>query len=212
MLVLGIFMVFGNQINSVAYDKQVHVLLRVLMMGGLFQYGLAGLGITVVSILRRESFLSHGLRTKNILPAIGLSALCCLPDLIYQIVAGNAHTWFPFSDVNFTDEVVASGFPVNAVGMAIIAICWGFFEGFNYVVIADKISERYPSKYRFWDWGAFICAVMCILIHGAVGVTPDAIIEMLCTVFLIYGMLLVRKETGNAWGCVLIFFAYWNTV
>lgn len=211
-LVLGIFMVFGNQVNSVAYDKQVPVLLRVLMMGGLFQYGLAGLGITVVSILRRESFLSYGLCTKKLLPALGLSTLCCLPDLIYQIAAGNAHAWFPFSDVNFTREVMASGFPVNAVGMAMIAICWGFFEGFNYVVIADKISERYPSKHRFWDWGAFICAVMCILVHGAVGVTPDAIIEMLCTIFLIYGMLLVRKETGNAWGCVLIFFAYWNAV
>lgn len=212
MLVLGFFMIFGNQINSVAYDKQVHILLRVLMMGGLFQYGLAGLGITVVSILRRESFLSHGLRIKNLLPAVGLSALCCLPDLIYQIASGNAHAWFPFSDVNFTGEVMASGFPVNVVGMTITAICWGFFEGFNYVVIADKINERYPSKYRFWDWGAFFCAVMCILIHGAVGVTPDAIIEMLCTIFLIYGMLLVRKETGNAWGCVLIFFAYWNAV
>ncbi len=53
---------------------------------------------------------------------------------------------------------------------------------------------------------------MCIVVHGAIGVTPDAIIEMLCTIFLIYGMLMVRKKTGNAWGCVLIFFAYWNAL
>ena len=119
---------------------------------------------------------------------------------------------FPFSDVNLTKQVVASGFPSNVFGMLIIALCWGFFEGFNYVVIAEKISQRYPSKYRFWDWGAFVCAVMCILIHGAIGVTPDAIIEMLCTMFLIYGMLIVRKITGNAWGCVLIFFLFWNAL
>ena len=51
-----------------------------------------------------------------------------------------------------------------------------------------------------------------LLIHGAVGVTPDAIIEILVTMFLIYGMLIVRKETDNAWGCILIFFVYWNAL
>lgn len=54
--------------------------------------------------------------------------------------------------------------------------------------------------------------IMCILIHGAVGVTPDAVAEMLCTIFLIYGMLIVRKATGNAWGCILIFVFYWNAL
>ena len=118
---------------------------------------------------------------------------------------------FP-SDVHFTAEILKSGFPSNLIGMLITATCWGFFEGFNYVVISDKISERYPTKSRFFDWGALVCAVMCILVHGAIGVTPDALIEMLCTMFLIYGMLIVRKETGNAWGCVLIFFFYWNAL
>ena len=55
-------------------------------------------------------------------------------------------------------------------------------------------------------------AVMCIIVHGAIGITPDAVAEMLCTIVLIYGMLMVRKKTGNAWGCVLIFFAYWNAL
>ena len=96
------------------------------------------------------------------------------------------------------------------VAYLITALCWGFFEGFNYVVIRDKISAASPSSYRFYDWGALVCAVMCILIHGAVGVTPEAIFEMVATFILIYGMLIVRKETGNAWGCVLIFFVYWN--
>jgi len=53
---------------------------------------------------------------------------------------------------------------------------------------------------------------MCILIHCAVGVTPDALMDMAVTLLLIYGMLIVRKETGNAWGCILIFFVYWNAL
>ena len=212
MLSLGIYMIFNSNINEIAYNSDINIVLRVLFMGGLFQFGLAGLGISIVSIIRKENFFAYGLHSKKLLQTLVLSALCCIPDFVYNLFAGNVHVWFPFSDVNFTCEVVATSFPFNVVGMVIIAICWGFFEGFNYVVISDKISERFPSKNRFWDWGAFVCAIMCIIVHGAVGVTTEAIIEMLCTIFLIYGMLMVRKKTGNAWGCVLIFFVYWNAL
>ncbi len=193
-------------------DSSINIVLRVLFVGGIFQFGLAGLGITIVSIFRKESFFSYGLNFKNFLPMIGLSVLCCIPDFIYNVFSGNMHGWLPFSSVNTTAEVMASGFPNNVLGMLITAIFWGFFEGFNYVVIADKLNERYPSKYKFFDWGAFICAILCILIHGVIGVTPEAIIEMFCIMFLIYGMLVVRKITGNAWGCVLIFLFYWNAI
>ena len=204
--------IFGKEFNGFAYNKDIPVLLRVLFVGVCAQYGLAGLGITIVCIIRKEKFTDFGLNTKNLFPALGLSLACCVPDLIYQIIKGNIHHWCPFIDVSFTREILSSPLPTAVGGMLITAACWGFFEGFNYVVIRDKLSELFPSKHRFWDWGAFICAVMCILIHGAVGVTPDAVIEMLVTMFLIYGMLIVRKETGNAWGCVLIFFVYWNAL
>lgn len=210
--VLAMYMVLGNSINEIVWNENINIVWRVLFVGGIFQFGLAGLGITVVSIYRKESFLSYGLTLKKIVPAILLSALCCVPDFIYNFFAGNVHTWFPFWDVNTTPEVVASAFPYNVLGMLITAVCWGFFEGFNYVVICEKISKRYPSTNKFLDWGAIVCAVMCILIHGVIGVTPDAIIEMVCTMFLIYGMLIVRKLTGNAWGCVLIFVLYWNAL
>lgn len=211
-LILGIYIVGNGWINGIVRDESIHIVLRVAFVGGIFQFGLAGLGITIVSVMRKESFCGHGLRISGIVPAIVLSALCCLPDFIYNFVAGNVHLWLPFSDVNTTGEVLASGFPANVLGMLITAVCWGFFEGFNYVVISDKINERYPSKSKILNWGALICAVMCILVHGVVGVTPDAIIEMLCTMFLIYGMLIVKEKTGNAWGCVLIFVLYWNAL
>ena len=137
---------------------------------------------------------------------------CCVPDFIYQFIKGNVHAWFPFYDVFTTKELIEANLAVKILGFALTAAAWGFFEGFNYVVIRDKLSERFPSKHRFWDVGAFVCAVMCIVIHGVIGVTPDAFIDMLVTMFLIYGMLIVRKETDNAWGCILIFFVYWNAL
>lgn len=204
--------VFGKEFNAFVYDTSLPVLPRVALAAVCGQFGLAGLGITAVCIFRKEKFTRFGLNTKNLVPALLLSLGCCVPDFIYQLIRGNVHSWCPFIDVFTTKELLTANFAVKAIGFILTAAAWGFFEGFNYVVIRDKFSERFPSKYRFWDVGAFVCAIMCILIHGAVGVTADAVIEMLLTMFLIYGMLIVRKETGNAWGCVLIFFVYWNAL
>ena len=213
ILVLGIVMVgCGDELNRFAADTSKNIVWRVAVIGICGQFGLAGLGISLVCLIRKEKFSQFGLSRKNIIPSVLLSLACCVPDFIYCLSQGNVHAWCPFWDVNTTPEVLSSAFPYNVIAFIITAVCWGFFEGFNYAVIRDKISELYPSKRRFWDVGAFVCAVMCILIHGCVGVTPDALIEMLTTMFLIYGMLIVRKETGNAWGCVAVFFLYWNAL
>jgi hypothetical protein len=120
--------------------------------------------------------------------------------------------YLPFQSVWTTKNVLASGFPINVIGMLITAIAWGFFEGFNYVVICDKINKRYPSKNKWLNWGAIMCAILCILIHGAIGVTPEGIVEMITTMIIIYGMLMVKEYTGNAWGCVFIFVFLWNAI
>lgn len=51
---------------------------------------------------------------------------------------------------------------------------------------------------------------MCILIHGMIGVTMEGIIEMLTVFIAIYGMLVTKTVTGNAWGCVFLFVFLWN--
>lgn len=211
-VILGVLAFLGNSMNGFAYDSSINIAIRVAIIGICAQFGISGLGITIVCLVRKEKFTQFGLTTKNLIPALLLSIGCCVPDFIYRLYRGSVHAWCPFWDVNTTPEVLASPFPYSLLAFLITAVCWGFFEGFNYVVIRDKISELCPSKYRFWDWGAFICAVMCILIHCAVGVTPDALMDMAVTLLLIYGMLIVRKETGNAWGCILIFFVYWNAL
>lgn len=199
-------------LNSFVADTSINIVWRVLVVAVFGQFATAGLGITVVCLIRKEKFRSFGLNTKNLLPTIVFSALCCVPEILFYWSQGTLLPWCPFRQVHTTAEVLSSAFPYNVLGMLITATAWGFFEGFNYVVIRDKISELWPSKYKWFDWGALICAIMCIIIHWMVGVTPDAILEMLATMILIYGMLIVRKVTGNAWGCVLIFCLYWNAV
>ena len=69
LLILVIYTVFGREINHIAADTAIPIVLRVLFMGGIFQFGIA------------------------------LSALCCVPDHLYNLFAGKVHTWFPFSAV-----------------------------------------------------------------------------------------------------------------
>lgn len=193
-------------------NESINIVLRVLLVGFFAQFGLAGMGISVVCIYRKESFLNHGLTKKNLLISVFFCLVCCVPELIYNLATKTVYGWFPFIGVNFTRELFSESALATIVSYILIALFWGFFEGFNYVVIADKINELLPSKYTYLDWGALIMAIFCIIVHGAVGVTASGLLEMFTTMFLIYGMLIVRKITGNAWGCVAVFFFYWNSL
>jgi len=209
LLTLGVYSVFQSQITPVIRDYGVNILLRVLIGAGL-QFSLAGLGISIVCVLRKESFLSYGLKVKGAIHSICLSLLCFVPHIIFLVATGKISSYMPFQSVWTTNDVLAGGFPSNIIGFLITAVVWGFFEGFNYVVISDKINKRYPSNNKWLNWGAFFCAVLCVVIHGAIGVTPESIIEMLSILIIIYGMLMVKEFTQNAWGCVFIFVILWN--
>jgi hypothetical protein len=209
LVALGIYLFLQEQIVSVVNDKNVHILLRVLATAA-FQFALAGLGIVVVAIFRKENFFSYGLRAQGTILSICLSALCFVPHIVFMALTGGIDSYLPFQSVWTTEELLSSGFPFNVMGLIITTAAWGFFEGFNYVVVREKLSKRYPSKNKWLDWGAIVCAVLCIVIHGAIGVTVEGIMEMLTIMIGIYGMLMVKKFTGNAWGCVFIFVFIWN--
>ena len=209
LLVLGAYIAFQNPITTFTLNREQNILLRVLL-AAVFQFGLAGLGISIVSIVRNECFLAYGLRKKGAITSIVLSILCFIPYTILTFATGQFAGYLPFQSVWTTKDVLANGFPINAIGILITAIAWGFFEGFNYVVISEKINKRYPSKNKWLNWGAIICAVLCILIHGAVGVTMESILQMLTIIIIIYGMLMTKELTGNAWGCIFIFVFLWN--
>ena len=108
-----------------------------------------------------------------------------------------------------TEDILADGIFVKIAGMLVIALVWGFFEGFNYVVISDKINKRYPTNKRWLDWGALTCAIICILFHPF-NTSILGLIEIASVFVLIYGMLLVKKHTNNAFGSIFIFLFLWN--
>ena len=212
LVTLGVFLCYaamGNQLRDFVTDSSISVIPRLLLNAAI-QYGVAGLGITIVCILRKEKFTHYGLIRKNAFKAIIGTVICFIPSICCIFISGQFSGYQPFS-ILITDDVIASGFPFSIIGMALIVVVWGFFEGFNYAVVCEKIDRRYPSKKKWLDYGAIICAIVCILLHPF-STSFWGIIEIITTFIAIYGMLIVRKQTGNAWGCVFAFFFIWNAI
>ena len=189
-------------------NTDANILLRTFSIA-VFQFGVAGLGAVIVMAYRKESFTYYEFRSKNSLVTIILSIICFIPYILYIVLSGQFIGYEPLS-VMITPMVLDSGFPTSFIGMLIIGVVWGFFEGFNYIVISQKINELYPAKSFLLNWGAIVCTFMCVLVHGIIGVNPEQIIELICVVCIIYGMLIIRDKYNNSWGVIAIFVMLWN--
>lgn len=212
LVTLGVFLIYaltGKQLMNFVKNSDISVVPR-LLLNAVVQFGIAGLGIKIICILRKEKFSDFGLVKKNIGKAIVGTVISFIPSICYILASGEFNGYQPFN-ILVTNDVLSSGFPVSILGMALIVIVWGFFEGFNYVVICEKINKRYPSNNQWIDYGAISCAIVCILFHPF-SISFWGILEIITTFIAIYGMLIVKKKTGNAWGCVFAFCFIWNAL
>lgn len=205
--VFFLYMVFGNKMMEYILNSDTSIVLRLLINAGV-QFGIAGLGITIVCILRKEKFAEFGLIKNNIIKAILYTIVCFIPYILYVFMSGQFEGYEPFS-ILLTNEVIKSGFPTNILGMMLIILVWGFFEGFNYVVISEKLNRYYSKKSKWVNIGAITCAIICILFHPF-STSFWGIVETITTFIAIYGMIIVKDETNNAWGCIFAFCFIWN--
>lgn len=125
------------------------------------------------------------IETKNAFKVIVGTMICFIPLICYIFLSGQFDGYHPFN-VIITKDVMNSGIPFSIIGMAIIILVWGFFEGFNYAVICEKINRRYPSKNKWLDSGAITCAIICILFH-LLSISFWGIVELITTFIAIYG-------------------------
>lgn len=187
-------------------NDEIHILHRTLVTG-LMQFSIAGLGSSIVCIIRKDTFTKMGLRKKGAQKAIIGSVLFFIPYIIYLLVSGQFDGYMPLS-VLITYNILASNFVCKALGLIMIGIFWGFFEGFNYYIVSRVINQRYPNKINL---GAVICAFICILFH-TFSTSFWGILEMIVTFIFIYGMVSCADKNKNAWGCVFAFIFLWNAI
>jgi len=127
-VILGVLAFLGNSMNGFAYDSSINIAIRVAIIGICAQFGILGLGITIVCLVRKEKFTQFGLTTKNLIPALLLSIGCCVPDFIYRLYRGSVHAWCPFWDVNTTPEVITLSFGIRLVNCVLQNIASGTGE------------------------------------------------------------------------------------
>ena len=204
-----VYGVFGSRIMSFCKNSDISVWPRLLMAAAL-EFGIAGLGITIVGLMRKESFASFGLRWENAIKAVLWTIVFFLQYILFIFLSGQFEGYEPLS-IMVTPDLHKAGIVATIIGTLVIAVVWGFFEGFNYVVICEKINRRFPVKTKFFDWGALVVSIMGILFHP-MSFSIQGIIEIVTTFIAIYGMLQVRKVYKNAWGCVFAFLFIWNAL
>ena len=85
LVTLGVFLFYaitGKQLMSFVANSNTSVVPRLLLNVGV-QFGVAGLGITIVCILRKEKFTQFGLTRKNVFKAIIWTIICFVPSILY---------------------------------------------------------------------------------------------------------------------------------
>lgn len=209
MAVYCLYGVIGSGLMAFCRDSSISVWPRLFAAAGM-EFGIAGLGISLVCLFRKRSFTSFGLKRENSVKAILGTVLCFLPHIAFVVVSGQFEGYEPLS-IMVTPDLHKAGIVTTIVGTLVVALVWGFFEGFNYAVIAQIINERFPLKSRIFDIGALVCTLMGILFHpihfDALGIG-----DLVTTFIALYGMLMVKRYTKNSWGCVFAFLFIWNAI
>ncbi len=180
-----------------------------LLVSAAMQFGMAGLGALIVVIFRKETPAQYGFRLQG-LPAAVLGTIACfVPYIIEKFISGQFTGYHPFT-VPVTADVLSAGVPLSVIGMIVIALVWGVFEAVFYLVLSRKVDQRFPDDNAMISYGALFCVILCVLFHPVNFASIWGVFELIAIAAAVYGMLIVKKMTGNAWGCILAFCLIWN--
>ena len=135
-----VYGVFGSRIMSFCKNSDISVWPRLLMAAAL-EFGIAGLGITIVGLMRKESFASFGLRWENAIKAVLWTIVFFLPYILFIFLSGQFEGYEPLS-IMVTPDLHKAGIVATIIGTLVIAVVWGFFEGFNYGLFCKCWGRR----------------------------------------------------------------------
>lgn len=112
LLILGLSALVAYGILGIFHmlfkiDIGVLPLLVQILIGALCEFVLMGLGVVIICVRNRESFVSFGLKKEKLLLTIVLSALACLPGFLFQLFTNKNLSYFPLQNVNFTKPILA---------------------------------------------------------------------------------------------------------
>ena len=120
-----VYGVFGSRTMSFCKNSDISVWPRLLTAAAL-EFGIAGLGITIVGLMRKESFASFGLRWENAIKAVLWTIVFFLPYILFIFLSGQFEGYEPLS-IMVTPDLHKAGIVATIIGTLVIAVVWGFF-------------------------------------------------------------------------------------
>lgn len=205
-----IYLFFAESWRGLNQSQNINFWIK-FSISTILAYCLAGLGFTIAMLFRKEKFSEFGLIKKNAFIAILFSIICFLPHFIFLIVTRGFHGYIPMSGAIVYDSVMQRSIQEKIFCMIIIFIVWGFCEGFSYIYIAQKINVIFPVKSKWLNVGAIVGALLCVFMHGGISLDVKVMFDALTMFVFVYGILVTKNITGNAWGCIFSFFFLWNS-
>lgn len=121
-----LYIVLSDSLVGFIDNDEIPILLRALVTG-LVQFSIAGLGSSLVCIVRKDTFSRMGLKKKGVLKAIAGTVVFFIPYLIYLLVSGQLNGYMPLS-VLIVDNILASNIFNRVIGMLIVGFFWDFLK------------------------------------------------------------------------------------
>lgn len=171
---------------------------RFVLATTLYQFCAEGLTPLALLLARRESFTCYGFSWHQLRPSLLLGLLLALLYDTGISVHAHAFMWVPLRRQPAIRMSLATGFPLNLLGIVITLITWGFLEGFFGIYFARKINVLVRHSGRGWlAPGVLTFALFNGGVHLIVGQGLEGFITSFASG---YAIAVVPAVTGNAWG------------
>ncbi len=196
----------------VNFNSQLRSLTGILdvFITPMAQFSIAGLGAVIVMFIRKEKFTNYRFVRSNIIKPLLLGLASVVAFLIYTYFTNGGISWMPFKQVHETSVAFRLQFPLNVIGLTLIAIAWGFFEGFTWIFASQKINSMFNIRNPFLRPAALGVIAVNIIIHASLGQNID--LKWIASSIITYIVITIPELTKNSWGSIVIFFGLWNAL
>ncbi len=175
---------------------------RFVLATALYQLCAESLVPLGLVLARRESLSCYGFSWHRLRSSLLFGLLLALLYDAGISLYSHALIWVPLRRQPAIRMSLATGFPLNLLGIAITLITWGFLEGFFGIYFARKINVVLMHSGRGW----FAPGVLAFaLFNGGVHLIVGQGLEGFITSFASgYAIAVVPAVTGNAWGGTIV--------
>ena len=115
LIFAGLYIAYEQPIMEYGRNPE-HALLWRFLPVAVIQYGMAGLGISIVLCKNRESLRQHGLVMKNLLWSAAGCLAVSVPTILFLYFTGDIHGFLPFQGMFLTEDILYAAFPCNIIG------------------------------------------------------------------------------------------------